>query len=201
MRFRRRRHDEEAELNITSFMNLMIVLVPVLLLSMVFSRITVLELNLPDSASGSASEESEDLDFLEVVIYPEYLGVNHPAGNRAFSVCPLTEGEQAGTHNFGELTTALQQIKIRLEDTYDIEKNDIVLLAQPDTDYQTIVSTMDAVRSFKAVVAASVVDASLFPEISLGDAPENDPEATEVPCGDAQLAPTDAQTDLGGGAP
>ncbi|WP_020211010.1 ExbD/TolR family protein [Gilvimarinus chinensis] len=182
MRFRRRRHNEEAELNITSFMNLMIVLVPVLLLSMVFSRITVLELNLPDSASASSAEDSEDMDFLEVVLYPDYLGINHPAGNRAFSVCPHTEGDMAGTHNYAELTEALKQIKIRLEDDYQIEKNDIVLLAQPDTDYQTIVSTMDAVRSFKAVVAANVVDASLFPQISLGDAPDNDPLRDQVPC-------------------
>ncbi|MCP8899719.1 ExbD/TolR family protein [Gilvimarinus xylanilyticus] len=182
MRFRRRRHNEEAELNITSFMNLMIVLVPVLLLSMVFSRITVLELNLPDSASSSSATETEDMDFLEVVIYPDYLGINHPAGNRAFSVCPHPEGELAGSHNYTQLNEALQQIKVRLEDEYQIEKNDIVLLAQPDTDYQTIVSTMDAVRSFKAVVAANVVDASLFPDVSLGDAPENDPLRDQVPC-------------------
>lgn len=182
MRFKRRRQQEDAELNITSFMNLMIVLVPVLLLSMVFSRITVLELNLPDSASAESSQDNEDLDFLEVVIYPDYLGINHPAGNRAYSVCPLKSGENAGEHNFKELSTALQQIKVRLEDTYQIEKNDIVLLAQPDTDYQTIVSTMDAARSFKAVVAANLVDAALFPEISLGDAPANDPLASDVPC-------------------
>jgi hypothetical protein len=31
---------------------------------------------------------------------------------------------------------------------------------------------MDTARSFKAVVAASVVDAALFPQISLGDAPQ-----------------------------
>src|SRR5690554_3359114 len=76
MRFRRRRQTEDAELNITSFMNLMIVLVPVLLLSMVFSRITVLELNLPDSAASSMSTDEQNThDFLEVVIYPGYLGV------------------------------------------------------------------------------------------------------------------------------
>jgi len=40
-----------------------------------------------------------------------------------------------------------------------------------DINYQTIVSAMDTVRSFKTVVAASVVDGELFPEISLGDAP------------------------------
>ena len=38
---------QEAELDITSFMNLMIVLVPVLLMMMVFSKITVVELQLP----------------------------------------------------------------------------------------------------------------------------------------------------------
>ena len=42
----------------------------------------------------------------------------------------------------------------------------------PEVNYQTIVSTMDTVRSFKAVVAANLVDAELFPQISLGDAPE-----------------------------
>ena len=45
-----RRHKkirEEAELNVTSFMNLMIVLVPVLLLNMVFSQLSVLDLRLP----------------------------------------------------------------------------------------------------------------------------------------------------------
>ena len=42
MRKRRRPRNREAELDITAFMNLMIVLVPVLLLGMVFSRITVI---------------------------------------------------------------------------------------------------------------------------------------------------------------
>lgn len=172
MRFRRRRHNEDAELNITAFMNLMIVLVPVLLLSMVFSRITVLELNLPDAAASSASDdEQEQLDFLEVVIYPGYLGVNHPAGNRAASICP----KESGKHDFALLSQTLQQIKVRLEDDYQMDKDDIVILAQPDTDYQTIVSAMDTVRSFKAVVAAEEVNAVLFPQVSLGDAPVNDP--------------------------
>jgi hypothetical protein len=52
-----------------------------------------------------------------------------------------------------------------------IQKKDIFVLSEKDTNYQTLVSTMDTARSFKTVVAASVVDAELFPEISLGDAP------------------------------
>ena len=42
--------NEEAELNITSFMNLMIVLVPVLLLNMVFTQTMVLDIKLPAGA-------------------------------------------------------------------------------------------------------------------------------------------------------
>ena len=52
-----------------------------------------------------------------------------------------------------------------------LEKKSITILSEQDTDYQTIISTMDTVRSFKAVLAASVVDAELFPEIAFGDAP------------------------------
>lgn len=44
---RKRLEKADAELDITSFLNLMIVLVPVLLMMMVFSRITVVELKLP----------------------------------------------------------------------------------------------------------------------------------------------------------
>lgn len=44
---RRKRMQETVELNITAFMNLMVILVPFLLITAVFSRMTVLELNLP----------------------------------------------------------------------------------------------------------------------------------------------------------
>jgi biopolymer transport protein ExbD len=44
---RRKYIQETVELNITAFLNLMVILVPFLLVTAVFSRITVLELNLP----------------------------------------------------------------------------------------------------------------------------------------------------------
>ncbi|MBT8068417.1 MAG: biopolymer transporter ExbD, partial [Gammaproteobacteria bacterium] len=47
---RHHRHDT-AELNITAFMNLMVILVPFLLITAVFSRLAILELNLPGSSS------------------------------------------------------------------------------------------------------------------------------------------------------
>jgi biopolymer transport protein ExbD len=43
----RRHNHDTAELNITAFMNLMVILVPFLLITAVFSRLAILELNLP----------------------------------------------------------------------------------------------------------------------------------------------------------
>ena len=48
------------------------------------------------------------------------------------------------------------------------------MLAPDELDYQTLVTAMDTVRSFKAVVAAQVVDAELFPQISLGQLPQQE---------------------------
>ena len=47
----------------------------------------------------------------------------------------------------------------------------MVLEVGPDIDYQTLITAMDTVRSYPAVVAASVVEGELFPDVSLMDAP------------------------------
>ena len=65
MRRRRasKRH-EVAELNVTAFMNLMVVLVPFLLITAVFSRLTILELNLPsDNAQTSPPSKGLNLEL------------------------------------------------------------------------------------------------------------------------------------------
>lgn len=162
----KRRDRAEADLDITSFMNLMIILVPVLLMSMVFSHVSVLDLKLPDlSADSAPSQNDMDNKSLELVIFPDRLVVNFPAGE------PLRTITKKDDHyDFPYLSDVLKEVKRQLKEQ-GIEKRDILILSQPDTDYQTIVSVMDTVRSFKAVVAASVVDAELFPDISLGDAP------------------------------
>lgn len=166
MRNKRRHKREDADLDITSFMNLMIILVPVLLISMVLARTTVLDLKLPDLADPTQSVEEDPPQQLELVIRADYLDINYPAGMRLKRIEKTTDG----VHDYALLATFLQEIKRQLEDK-SILKDDIFILSEKDTDYQTLVTVMDTARSFKAVVAASVVDAELFPVISLGDAP------------------------------
>ena len=56
-----------------------------------------------------------------------------------------------------------------------IDKKSITILSEPETPYQTLISAVDTVRSYKTVVAASAVDAELFPEVAFGDAPVEEP--------------------------
>jgi len=169
MRIRRRVHNE-AELDITAFMNLMIVLVPVLLLSMVFAHITVLDLKLP--SAGAPGEIDPMDDHIELVVREDRFEVFYPRG---FILKTLPNTEEG--HDWESLVDLLKQLKERLR-LDEKDRKDITVLVEPQIEYQTIVTVMDRVRSYKAVLAASLVDAELFPEISMGDAPLlHDPEA------------------------
>ncbi len=163
----RRSEQRAAELDITAFLNLMIVLVPVLLMSMVFSHLAVLELQLPKSEVKLTENNSENKQ-LELVIRESKIELYYPSGY-LLKIFPLLEGER---YDFKVISAYLQKIKQTLLNN-DVDKKDIIIMPEEKIDYQTIISVMDAVRSYKAVVVASVVDAELFPEISFADAPHS----------------------------
>lgn len=160
MRKRHKRLKSEADLDITAFMNLMIVLVPVLLINMVFAHTSVLDLNFPESSANNSNPE-ETLQ-LQVMILEDQLVVSDNR-NGVIKALPQTE---PGAHDFATLALVMQELKARLPD-----KRDITVMPQPATSYQTLVTVMDTVRSFQAVVGASVVNAELFPDIGIADAP------------------------------
>lgn len=160
-RRKHRRPVQQADLDITAFMNLMIVLVPVLLLSMVFSQTAVLDLNFPASDNSLVNLDDENLQ-LQLIIRKDSLAVGDTKNGLIRKFDNVND-----EYDFESLVGLLQQIKARIP-----EKTEITLLLAENIDYQTLVTAMDKTRSYPAVVAASVVDAELFPDISIGDAPE-----------------------------
>jgi len=156
---RRIAHRKEAELEVTPFMNMMMLLVCALLASVVFTKITVIDLDFP-SGNGSGAIDA-DLVHLEVIVRDDQLVVADGRGG-AIKTLPKVDGEQ----DFKGLSLVMQELKRRMP-----EKRDIVILLESDTSYQTLVSVMDRVRSYSTVVAMEVVEAELFPVISLGDPP------------------------------
>ena len=134
-RSRSNRKHEAVELNITAFMNLMVILVPFLLITAVFSQVAILELNLPTSQS-EANEEQEPEFQLEITVRDDIIDV----GDRTTGL--LTRIENAGDdYDLEELSEYLAQIKQRFP-----EKIDATLLLEPDISYEVLVSVMDTVR-------------------------------------------------------
>ena len=152
----RRLRKHPVGLDITAFMNMIVVLVPFLLTTAVFSRLAVLELSLPAQSSGF-DKLNGDLQ-LEIVIRRDGLEV----GDRIGGLLRRVENTNKG-YDFQALSSLMQQLKARFP-----EKLEATVLAEPDTSYDTLVQTMDAVRVVKSGPAAHV---DLFPEISVGDAP------------------------------
>ena len=153
---------DDAELEITSFMSLMIVLVPVLLLSMTFTQITVLDVKLPELTGGPAVSQTEQSQ-LEIRIADDGFKVFYPEIVLVKEI-PLAETEEGDAYDYVQLSQVMQEVKRQLP-----EKRYVLVLSEPNIDYQNLVFTMDAVKSYKTVVATSVVEIELFPEISLGD--------------------------------
>ena len=171
MRRVRAHKEEAADLDMTPFISLLVALVPFLLVSVVFSHITVLDLKLPNAGGGGAADAAQNED-IELVIRPDHLELNYPRGTLLKSI-PDTA---PGAHDFATLSLVLQEVKRQLRERSadmggPLDKKNITILSEPDTPYQTIVTAMDTVRSFKTTLATSVVDAELFPDISFGDAP------------------------------
>jgi biopolymer transport protein ExbD len=167
---RKRLPKADAELDITSFLNLMIVLVPVLLMMMVFSRITVVELQLP-GLGALAEGESIEQQQLELVVTPQGSAVYFPTG---YLVKQLPAFEDIETGDVVQDWDGLQQILKQLKQTLlakGVTKDDIVLMLSDSVDYQTLITLLERTRSYKDVVAASEVDAALFPDISFADVP------------------------------
>lgn len=160
---RRRQNDQPEDINITAFMNLMVILVPFLLITAVFTRITVLELNLPAAAAQDQHIQQPEFD-LEIIVRGAGIEVGDRNGG-LLKRFPLT----AAGYDYAQLSQLLQQIKARFPD-----KLDATLLLEADIPYDTLVQIMDRVRVAQIVTAGSVQSAELFPEISIGDAPGTD---------------------------
>ena len=152
------RHEPE-DINITAFMNLMVILVPFLLITAVFSRITVLELNLPPLNAKVKEQEKVKLQ-LELVLR-----------EKSFDIQDVNLGVIKRFERTDENTRwdLFKKILVEIKSRFPEEKN-ITLLLEPGINYKTLIQVMDHVRSADVVQGLSLETIELFPNISIGDA-------------------------------
>ncbi len=157
---RRRRHraGHPADLDITAFMNLMVVLVPFLLITAVFSRMAILELTLP---SDGVAADGPPKFALEVILRDDRVDINDRQSG------PLASMEHVdGRPDLSAISDYMKRIKQDFPD-----ETTATLLLEPDIEYEQIVNVMDVVRAVAITQDAKTQLVELFPAISIGDAP------------------------------
>jgi biopolymer transport protein ExbD len=166
--YKRRSKGPAHEIDVTTFLNLMVVLVPFLLITAVFSRLTIVELNLPSSAGGPASNEEP---FRVEVIVRE-VGIEITNGTATIATIPKKDDEF-------DLQT-LSDFMVALKQEYpDHDAASVLMEAHIPYDY--LIQVMDIVRSIELPVNGGNEGENageeefqlyaLFSEISVGDAP------------------------------
>jgi biopolymer transport protein ExbD len=157
---RKKRTQDTPHLDVTTFLNLMVVLIPFLLISAVFSRVTIMELSVPTSAGGA---ESNQPNFsIEVIVRKTGLEI----ANGAYVEAAIPKKDDQ--YDMEMLSKMLVRLKAQYPD-----KEDATVLLEPDIAYDYLIQIMDAVRGTEIREDGSedVQKMILFPDISIGDAP------------------------------
>jgi biopolymer transport protein ExbD len=153
----RRRHKDAPELDMTTFMNLMVVLVPFLLITAVFSRITIVELDLPSAKSAAPTTPT-----FRVEVVVREAGLEIMDGVQVIAAIPKA-GDEYDLSMLSEYLVAIKQ-------EYP-QKEDASVLLEPDIRYDDLIQVMDTVRGVETHDGGQALRADLFTAISIGDAP------------------------------
>ncbi len=141
----------------TSFMNLMVVLVPFLLITAVFSRITVAELDLPSARSAAPATPA-----FRVEVVVRAAGLEIMDGKQVIAAIPKKDG----AYDLSMLSEHLVEIKRAYP-----QKDDASVLLEPNIQYDHLIQVMDTVRGVETHDGGQTIRADLFTAISIGDAP------------------------------
>jgi biopolymer transport protein ExbD len=152
------------ELDITAFLNLMVVLIPFLLITAVFSKMSILELYLPALDVKVKQDEQVKLQ-LQILVRPTSLNIQ----DVNLGLIKSVEYDPAGNTDWSLFTKVLVEIKSRFP-----EEQNISLLLDKNVKYKTVIELMDHVKSAEVLQVATAETVELFPNVSIGVAPEEE---------------------------
>ncbi len=171
--------------NLIPIMNLMVILIPFLLLSAVFVKVSILNTSLPSGASAAEAQaepekpkEEEEKPKLNLTVTISQIGFN-VAGSGAVLPGPKEGGPTVPKTGDDWPYEELNKKLIEIKKNFPEEKDCIIIPEQGSAEdpdrailYQVIISTMDAVREAKNPVVDSdgdgVADRALFPGVIIG---------------------------------
>lgn len=165
----------EIPLDIRPVMNLMVCLIPILLYSAEFVKLSIRELNLPPAGTSDRGTqnnplvEQEKRFQLTVIISKRGFYIGNRAGyltgeanTQAEPAIPITED---GNYDFEHLRQQLIEIKEKIKDQGFVDENSIIISAEADIEYKHIIRLMDYISLY---TDAQGSEKELFPQINIG---------------------------------
>ena len=148
------------EIDVTTFLNLMVVLIPFLLITAVFSRLTIVELDLPSNANG-ATPQQESFRVEVIVREP---GIEISNGTAIIATVPKKDDDYD--------LESLSEMMVALKQEYP-EIDSASVLMEPFIPYDYLIQVMDIVRTVELPtdVENEYELYALFSDISIGEAP------------------------------
>jgi biopolymer transport protein ExbD len=142
---RNRRKMGDAELDLLPMMNVFIVLIPMLLTSAVFLKVTVIDTNVPSANAAPAADANGTLS-LAITIKDDYFVVEGKGIESRVIARTDTDAN-------AKLAAALANVALAHPDNQDV-----IIISEPKTRYQDIISVMDVARA-SGLPAASLLGA------------------------------------------
>jgi biopolymer transport protein ExbD len=154
-----------AEVMLVPMIDIFVVLVTFLLMTAVFSRVTILQLDLPSDSQGVAAPPAFRL---EVIVRES--GFELTNGESLIAALPKVDGE----YDWATLARLAQQLKSENPDVKDAS-----VLLERTVQYDYLIQVMDAIRSAElpadggsaADYPAATKRTELFTNIAVGEAP------------------------------
>jgi biopolymer transport protein ExbD len=148
--------------DVTAFLSLMVILVPFLLVTAVFSRTAILEVQ-PAIGAGDQVSAPDPLQ-LQVIVRQAVIEVSYldESGQLQTTQIERSTGDQA----LESLATLAGRLKVRYPESLEA-----IVLLEPQIPYDVLVQVLDVLR-VKSLQHGDVVEpAELFPLIALGPVP------------------------------
>jgi biopolymer transport protein ExbD len=124
----------EVELDLLPMMNVFIVLIPMLLTSAVFLKVTVIDTNVPNANAAPAVDAGESLS-LAITIKDDYFVVE----GKGIDSRVITRKDADAP---AKLAAALADVELAHPDNQDV-----IIISEPKTRYQDIIAVMDVARA------------------------------------------------------
>ncbi len=147
-------------LNLIPMMDILTVLVIFLLITAVFTHITIMDLSIPTQAGGTAVNTPNF--SIEVIV--RKAGLEIANGSSVEAAIPKKDDK----YDLELLSKMLTRLKAQYP-----EKEDATVLMEADIQYDYLIQIMDAIRGadVREEGSGDIKKIVLFPKISIGDAP------------------------------